>query len=294
MACKDRIVALPRLRPLAVAFAATAVVYTIANVVFYYDGFFQYLHHGVSMRGFGIFTRTDAPGHISFLPLSRFVVFAATLGALVWCARALFRGDARARIVSFFLCFGWIAPQARYLELYLEGFHAVPAWQAWIGSSAVVLVPAAILASPSVAREFAPHETSLSWAALPWGKGRLLALGVLLPWMFYAADNFLMGWSWWYGADAGLALGALAATASILGFIGLVRLRTWAVLAALASGALGSGLLLSLRRPAREELFDGFFASNGALMLAAAPTVLVVVLSWPFLQAIGRKLREDS
>jgi hypothetical protein len=284
---------LPRLRRLAVSFVAAAVVYLVANVAFYYDGFFRHLHRGPSLRGLALVVPTDVPGRVSLLPFSRFGVFAGTLGALLWCARALFRGDARARMVSFFLFFGWIAPQARYLELYLEGFHAVAPWQAWLVSSALVLVPAAILASPSVVRAFAPHEEGLTWAALPWGKSRLLALGVVLPWLFYAADNYLMGWSWWYGADAGLALGAVAAVASIAGFVGLVRLRTWAVLAALVSGVLASALLFSLRAPAAAGWFEGFFASPWALVLSAAPTLLVAGLVWPFLRAMGRRLRED-
>jgi hypothetical protein len=285
---------LPRLRRLAVAFAAAGAAYTLANVAFYYDGFFRHLARGVSMRGLALEVATDVPGRSSFLPLSRFGVFAGTLGALLWCARALFRGDARARLVGFFLCFGWIAPQARYLQLYLEGFHAVPAWQAWIAGAALAVVPAAVLASPSVVRAFAPHEEGLSWAALPWGKGRLVALGVLLPWLFYAADQFLMGWSYWYGAETWLGIGVLAAVTPIAAFIGLVRLRTWAVLAALVSAALASALLLALRMPAQERYLDGFFASRWALGLAAAPPVLVAVLAWPFLRAMGRKLREGG
>lgn len=275
-------------RSLAATFAIYAVGYVIANVFFYWNGFFRYWgdgHPGFYTTCF-VVDMTDRPGWISVVPLTRFGVFLATLGGLLWCARAVWRGDARARIVSIFLSLGWLAPQARYLAVYFQGFDRLPAWAAWTISAGMVALPAALLALSS------PKNETPAWSSLPFGKGRLIALGVMLAWLFYLADVYLARWPW-IPSTEGLILGASAALFAVVSFVGLVGLRTWAVLGALLSAGLMGGTLLVMRASALELGYlqpSDFFGSPAAMLLAPLPLALVVVITRPFLVAIARSV----
>ncbi len=278
-------------RPLAVAFAIYAVGYIVANVFFYWNGFFRYWgagHPGFQTTCF-VVDMTDRPGWISVVPLTRFGVFATTLGGLAWCARAVWRGDARARIVSIFLSLGWLAPQARYLAVYFQGFDRLPAWAAWSISAGMVALPAALLALSS------PKNETPAWSSLPFGKGRLIALGVMLAWLFYLADVYLARWPW-IPSTEGLILGALAALFAVVSFVGLVGLRTWAVLGALLSAALTGGYLLVMRSSGLELGYlqsSDFFGSSAAMLVAALPLLVVAGIASPFLIAIVRAFQRS-
>ncbi len=276
---------------IAAAFALYALLYVVASCVFYWDGFFRYWSNGPEVWTTDVaLPITGRPDHYSVVPFSRFVVFAATMGALVWCARAMFRGDPRARLVGFLLCFGWLAPQARYLAAYLHDFQSFGLASAWSAAAAMVIVPAALLSNPSVVKSFAPHEQKLAWASLPYGKGRLVGLGVALAWLFYGADLYLAAWPW-IPSNAGLVFGVCSAFLSITSFVGLVNLKTWAIFGALLSALFAGGFLIAARAIGLENgaiEAGSWIAWGPSMLLALVPVAIVSALTWPLLAAMGR------
>jgi hypothetical protein len=194
-----------------------------------------------------------------------------------------------------------MAPQARFLQLYLA-YKGLAAWQAWTLAAALVVVPAAALATPGIARAFEPHERALAWASLAWGRWRLVALGVLLAWMFYLGEIYLAAWPWFgpwlrdaapLGMIAGVSVVALAGASTV----GLFRLRTWSIFGALACSVATACGALFARHGGLDAGYVGGAAgyamveSSWAIPVAFAPLACLVALVWPILGAMSRHLR---
>jgi hypothetical protein len=288
-------------RPLlALAFALYAVGFAAVSAYIYWDFFFRHAGGGAMQLWTTDLVVPVANERWAVAPLSRLALSAGIFAGLAWCTWAFHRGDPRARIVGFLLSFGWLAPQARLLEEYLEFVHLAP-WQAWLGAATLVLAPAAALSTPSVVRAFAPHEDKLPWAKLAWGRGRLVAVGVLLAWSYYLVDMYLAAWPWfgpWLRDQEalGLCVGVAGAVLSLVSFFGLLRLRTWSLLGALSCGAITAWGTLLIRRGSLDAGYVGvgvghdWVASPLAVLLAFLPLTLFVALTWPILRAMGRRL----
>src|SRR5260370_10273167 len=108
---------------LAIAFALYAVGFAVVSALCYADTFFRFASHGIELWKLDLAVEGSTPGRYNIVPLPRLALSFGVLAGLAWCARAFHRGDARARLVGFWLCFGWIAPPARFPPLYPRFRH---------------------------------------------------------------------------------------------------------------------------------------------------------------------------
>ena len=281
-----------RSRTMAVLVGLSLALYVGLNVWFYYDGFFRYWSRPLSLSPNALYLEI-APDRFSIIPWSRFPIFLASCAALGWCATAWWRGAAMARLGSCFIFYGLIAPQGTFLYLHLTDFALLTRLPALVLSLGLAIGPALALGAPSVLVRFTERERHLSWARLPFGRARLIGAGLLAAWMFFVSEAYLSRWDF-IPSDAGLVAAWVSLLVAPATIFGLLRLRTWSVLALLFLTVLIGAEVLACRSGAvaagyRSELgiLEGWFG----IAVAVAPLALATALAAPFLRAAARQLR---
>ena len=261
----------------------------------YWDGFFRYWGQPLEVSANAVYLEIG-PGRFSIIPWSRIPIFVASCAALTWCAAAWWRGAALARLGSFFIFYGLIAPQGSFLYVHLTDFGVLPRTLAVVLSAVLALGPALILGAPSVIARITEQERQLAWSQLPFGRSRLIGAGVLAAWLFFAAEAYLSRWDF-IPNRAGLIAAWMSLLAAPTTLFGLLRLRTWSVLTLLLLSALTSVEIVACRS---EALARGYVSELGILagwlgiVVAVAPPIIAVAVTGPFLRAAGQRLRTSS
>jgi hypothetical protein len=284
-----------RSRALAALCCAALVLFVGLHVWFYWDGFFRYWGRPLEVSPNAVYLEIG-PGRFSIIPWSRIPIFVATCAALTWCAAAWWRGAALARLGSFFIFYGLIAPQGSFLYVHLTDFGVLPRPLALALSVVLALVPALALGSPSVLARITEQERHLAWSQLPFGRSRLIGAGVFAAWLFFAAEAYLSRWDF-IPSRVGLIAGWLSLLAAPATLFGLLRLRTWSVLTLILLSALTSIEILACRS---EGLARGYVSELGilagwlGLVGAVAPPIITVAVTGPFLRAAAHRLRRST
>jgi hypothetical protein len=281
-------------RTLAVLACVALVLFVGLHAWFYWDGFFRYWGRPLEVSANAVYLEI-APGRFSIIPWSRIPIFFASCAALVWCVAAWWRGAALARLGSFFIFYGLIAPQGSFLYVHLTDFGVLGRTPALALSVVLAIVPALILGAPSVLARTTEQERHLAWSQLPLGRSRLIGAGVLAAWLFFVAEAYFSRWDF-----IPSLIGLLAAWMSLLvapaTLFGLLRLRTWSLLMLLVLSGLTSVEIVACRSEALargyvDEL--GFLAGWLGVAVAFAPPIVAVAVTAPFLRAAGRRLRTN-
>jgi hypothetical protein len=150
-----------------------------------------------------------------------------------------------------------------------------------------------VLGIPGVFARLTERERDLDWARLPFGRARLIGAGLLGAWLFFVAEAYLSFWDF-VPHRAGLVAAWISLLVAPLTLHGLLRLRTWSVLTLVVLAALAMVQVLACRS---EALARGYLAELGILAggwgiaIAAAPLVIAVLLTAPFLRAAVLRLR---
>jgi len=282
-------------RTLAALACLALALYVGLHAWFYWDGFFRYWGRPLQISPNAVYLELS-PGRFSIVPWSRIPIFVASCAALVWCATAWWRGIALARLGSFFIFYGLIAPQGSFLYVHLTDFDVLPRVPALVLSIVLALVPALILGAPSAFARITSQERHLAWSQLPFGRSRLIGAGLLSAWLFFVAEAYLSRWDF-IPSFVGLIAAWLSLVAAPATLFGLLRLRTWSVLTLLVLSALTTIEIVACRS---EALARGYVAELGVMAgwlgIAAAvtPPILAVVITTPFLRAAARRIRNDS
>jgi hypothetical protein len=199
----------------------------------------------------------------------------------------LWRGTPRSRVVALIALWGVLLPQVFwYSELVVDWYQAQVVTVILLGLGAV-LVPTALL--------YEGRDTFGQWGARA-GAGRLFATAVALGWVGFLGSNLL---DHSYQVDSTLAYVAAfgAMPLAAVAMVGLVRLRTWALWAAVGAGAALALVPLAvseatyLRSGGYIDAFVYSTAGNGAraVMSAVIPIALIWLCAAPFLHAFLRK-----
>jgi hypothetical protein len=279
-------------RTLAALACAALALFIGLHVWFYWNGFFRYWGQPLEISANAIYMEIG-PDRFSIIPWSRVPIFVASCAALTWCAAASWRRAALARLGSFFIFYGLIAPQGTFLYVHMTDFGVLPRPLALVLSVGLALGPAFILGAPSAFAGITEQERHLAWSQLPFGRSRLIGAGILAAWLFFVAEAYLSRWDF-IPNRVGLIAAWMSLVAAPATLFGLLRLRTWSVLTLLLLSALTSIEIVACRS---EALARGYVSELGilagwfGLVAAAAPPILAVAITGPFLRAAGQRLR---
>jgi hypothetical protein len=279
-------------RTLAALAGVALALFVGLHVWFYWDGFFRYWGRPLEVSANAVYLEIG-PGRFSIIPWSRIPIFIASCAALSWCAAAWWRGAALARLGSFFIFYGLIAPQGSFLYVHLTDFGMLPRPLALVLSVVLALLPALILGAPSVLARITEQERHLAWSQLPFGRSRLIGAGVLAAWLFFVAEAYLSRWDFIPSRIGLIAawMSLLAAPATLFGLLGL---RTWSVLTLLLLSALTSVEIVACRSEALARGYArevGILAGWLGLVVAVAPPIIAVAITGPFVRAARQRLR---
>ena len=281
-------------RALAALACLALALFVGLHVWFYWDGFFRYWGRPLEVSANAIYLEI-APGRFSIIPWSRIPIFVASCAALVWCTAAWWRGAVLARLGSFFIFYGLLAPQGSFLYVHLTDFGVLGRAPALALSVVLAIVPALVLGAPSVLARTTEQERHLAWSQLPFGRSRLIGAGVLAAWLFFVTEAYLSRWDF-IPSLVGLVAAWVSLLAAPATLFGLLRLRTWSLLTLLLLSALTSVEIVACRSEALARGYVGelgFLAGWLGVAVALAPPIVAAAVTAPFLRAAARRLRTD-
>jgi len=265
--------------------------YAVLAVWYLYHDFFKYLGRGMP-------TMVDSSGYAvqiscrlwTLLPLSRLGLALAVV-LLGVAAHRLWTQRPGARALALVTLWGVLLPQVLWFTEFVVDWHSgnglVPTVVAGL---ALVCVPTMLL--------FEGSSTLGDWRPMAENRTRLLLTAIAAAWVAFGASEYL---DHSYQLDSGLAYGgaALAMGLGILAVLGLLRLRVWGLVAAVA--AAGSLAVVPLAFQWASYLptggyIDGFVRATSGCALtstvsALVPLAVVGALGAPFLRSFAARLR---
>jgi hypothetical protein len=279
-------------RALAALACLALALFVGLHVWFYWDGFFRYWGRPLHLSANAIYLEIG-PDRFSIIPWSRIPIFVASCAALTWCAAAWWRGAVLARLGSFFIFYGLIAPQGSFLYVHLTDFGVLPRAPALVLSVALALVPALVLGAPSVLAHTTERERHLAWSQLPFGRSRLIGAGLAAAWLFFVTEAYLSRWDF-IPSRVGLIAAWMSLLVAPATLFGLLRLRTWSLLTLLLLSTLASVEIVACRSQALARGYGdelGILAGWLGVAAAFAPPLIAIAVTAPFLRAAARRLR---
>jgi hypothetical protein len=277
-----------RTRAAALALGAMAIAYFGLSVLYFWQDWFQYLHAdspmligpaGVTIPATGCMSTILGPWRVPLALLA--VVLLGVSGLKLW------RGTARSRVLALVTLWGVVLPQVLWYTEFVVDWHTGQVFTVVLAALFAVAVPTALL--------FEGRNTFGAWGASA-GRARLFFATVALGWIGFLATNLL---DHSYQVESTTAyLGALLAIPlAAAAMIGILRLRSWALWAAVA--AAGSLAIVPFALSDATYLRSGGYidsfvqsttTSTGATLFAALiPVAIVWLCVAPFLHAFIRK-----
>jgi hypothetical protein len=285
--------AIARNRVAATTLGVFSASYALLGVWYLYHDFFKYLGRGMptTMDGSGYAVQINCYLATVLSPW-RVVGLILAAGLLGLSAHRLWQRKPGARALALVTLWGVVAPQILWFTEFVidwRGGHGLGTTA--LSGLALVLVPTMIL--------FEGNATLAGWRQMSANRLRLLFTAIASAWVAFGATEFLdhsyqldSSLAWW-GATTAVVLGGL-------GTYGLLRLRTWGLVAAIFGAASLAVVPLAFGwtqyLPSGGYIDQFVVATSGcsvkSVVSAAVPMALVAGLAAPFLRSFVRKLRD--
>ncbi len=277
-----------RTRAAALALGAMSIAYFGLSVMYFWQDWFQFLHADSPMHIGSAGVAIPVNGCMATI-LGRFRVPLALLAVVLLGVSGLklWRGTARSRVLALVTLWGVLLPQVFWYTEFVVDWHRGQVFTVVLAALFVVSVPTALL--------FEGRKTFGAWGASA-GRARLFFATVGLGWIGFLSTN-LLDHSYQVQSTTAYLGALLAIPLSAAAIIGILRLRSWALWAAVAAaGSLAIvPFALSDAAYARSGGYIDTFvhsttSTTGAAIFAALiPVALVWLCVAPFLHAFIRK-----
>jgi len=280
-----------RNRAASVTLGLFSASYAVLAVWYLYHDFFKFLGRGmptvVDRSGYAV----QVNCHIwTLLAPSRLGLLLA-VGLLGVSAHRLWQQRTGARALALVTLWGVLLPQVLWFTEFVIDWHygkgLVPTA---IAGLALVCVPTMLL--------FEGKNTLGDWRPMADNRTRLLLTAIASAWVVFGASEYL-DHSYQLSSDLAFGGAMLAGGLGVLAVIGLLRLRVWGLIAAVA--AAGSLAVVPLAFRWAEYLpsggfIDGFVRTTSGCALtstvsALVPLALIGALAAPFLRSLATRLR---
>jgi hypothetical protein len=276
----------------AVSLALMAALYAGLSIFYFYEDFFKYIEPGYSHF------MTDRSGlavHVhgytwTVLSPFRVAMAAGTVFLLGFAAISLLRGYRGGRPLALFTLWGVLLPQAFwYTEFVVD-------WHQGHGLTAVIAIALMAAALPT-ALLYEGRQTLAGWSSRCAAPSRIVGAAIALGWLGFLATECI-DHSYQLRSDAAYAGALIAIGLSALGAYGLLRLRAWALPAALGACAgfavIPLAFLSSRYLPSGGYIDAAVTGTTGtawaALFTAILPAAVLYVIAGPYLRAFFRRL----
>lgn len=277
-----------RTRAAALALGAMSIAYFGLSVLYFWQDWFQYLHADSPMLigpAGVVIPATDCMSTILGpwrVPLALLAVVLLGVSAL-----KLWRGTARSRVLALVTLWGVLLPQVLWYTEFVVDWHTGQVFTVVLAALFAVAVPTALL--------FEGRKTLGAWGATA-GRARLFFATVALGWIGFLSTN-LLDHSFQVESTTAYLGALLAIPLSAAAIIGILRLRSWALWAAVAAAGSLAIVPFALSDAAYRRsggYIDTFVQGTttttfAALFAALIPIAIVWLCIAPYLHAFIRK-----
>jgi hypothetical protein len=268
-----------------VAMTAAAVAYPLVAVPYFWADWFRFLRPGVPMLvepPMGVLIPAIG-AQLTLLSPWRLLAAGVTAALLGVSARRLRRGAPGAHALSLVVLLGLVLPQVFWCgEFFVDWFQGrgfLTACAAWL---VAVAVPAV-----AVARRGALD----GWGALREGRGRVVLAAASMGWVAFATTVLFEHARQFVGAGAAFTAAFVAMGSAALGMVGLLRQRTWGLVASLSAAVSLALVVFGVRESyvSIGSLMDVVMAGPVQTATALVPGLLLVGLLGPFIAGFFRR-----
>lgn len=272
--------------------ALMAALYAGLSIFYFYEDFFKYIEPGFTHY---MSDRSGVAVHVSgftwtVLSPFRLILAAVTICLLGLAAISLLRNHRHARPLAITTLWGVLLPQMFwYTEFVVD-------WHQGHGLTAVIAVALMAAALPT-ALLYEGRQTLAGWSSRCAAPSRIVGAAIALGWLGFLATECI-DHSYQLRSDAAYAGALIAIGLSALGAYGLLRLRAWALPAAI--GACAGFAVIPLAFLSTRYLPSGGYIDAtvtgttgtawAALFTAILPAAVLYVIAGPYLRAFFRRL----
>jgi hypothetical protein len=282
-----------RTRAAALTLGAMALAYLSLSIMYFWLDWFQFLHAdspmhidpaGVAIPVNACVSTILGPWRVPLAMLA--VVLLGVSGIGLW------RGRAHARALSLVTLWGVLLPQVLWYTEFVVDWYQGQVLTVVLSGLFAVMIPSALL--------FEGRSTLGAWG-VGAGRPRLFLATVALGWIGFLSTN-LLDHSYQVESTTAYVGALLAIPLAAAAMIGILRLRSWALWAAVASASSLAIVPFALSDATYFHsggYIDSFVQSttsttSAALFAAMIPVALVWLCIAPFLHAFIRKCLKAS
>lgn len=277
-----------RTRGAALALGTMAVAYFGLSIFYFWHDWFQFLHAttpmhidsaGVSLPVNACMSTILGPWRLPLALLA--IVLLGVSGLKLW------RGTPRSRVLALLTLWGVLLPQVLWYAEFVVDWHDAQVFTVVLSGLLCVMVPTALL--------FEGKATLGAWGACA-SRARLFFSTIALGWIGFLSTN-LLDHSYQVESTTAFMAALLAIPLSAAAIIGILRLRTWALWAAVAAASALAIVPFAVGDSTYARsggYIDSFVQSTtsttfSALFAALIPVAIVWLCIAPFLHAFLRK-----